>query len=317
MNTTKEMICTEHPELTIGQLCDEIRRPSGPVKRSTHAGNQPPRELALAVHFPAGLEILAVDTITGADSYTVPCDIRLDNVLMPLCERKHAKSRVAGALVVTNAQLESCEVGLVCMPKVGEHALDFHMRALAELSPNNMPVGMTTLFAEHAELYRATMEAAIGHEDNHARLASGSCSIGMVTDPQLTESGVFGCSDESPPDCGVMPSLNVMMAVDILLSHQRGADQTLHLGAGDMVRYTRDQRRMREVGTIARRASAALGLGLTSHCYKVPDIRGLDEIFPTATHASQHQLLRAGGMVKVDISQFRDRPCGRSEGELL
>lgn len=299
----------EHPALTVGQLSEQISCPSAPIKRSTHVGNQPPHELLLMLDFPPGIDIGMVDTIQGNDKYSSPRDIILDRERLPLCSKQEASGRVVGSIAISKVELPT-DLTLACSPELGETLSEFHARAISMLQPNNQPQVLSAQFARHPEIMRAAMGQTHALGEVLCR-ADSSGRIVMCGDEEIEDVGVFGLLDESPINEGVLPPLNGMMATDILISAiGLNADKTIHLAGPDMIHYTRDQLRMNRVETIIAKTAAELGVIVAGHCYQIVDITGLRRIVPMATHASQHQLLRARSVVNVDLTQHINAPCG-------
>ncbi len=303
------MVMIEHPELSVGQLCQEIRNPTAPIKRSTHVGNQPPHELLLMTEFPTGIGILMVDTIQGNDRYSLPRDIILDRERVLLCSKQEASGRVVGSIAVSKDEVPE-DLDLCCEPEFGESLSAFHSRAINLLKPNNAPETMSAHFARHPSILRTALNQIHLHGETMCRV-DDTGRISICGDESVDQVGVFGMNDESPPTEGLLPPLNGMMVIDMLISAVAlDSDKTIHLAGPDMIRYTRDRTRMENVGMIIGKTAAELGVLVSNHCYQVVDITGLKRVVPTATHASQHQLLRARSVVNVDLDKHADEPCG-------
>ncbi|HVV26087.1 MAG TPA: hypothetical protein VHC21_03600 [Candidatus Saccharimonadales bacterium] len=280
-------------ELSLEELSRQVRARAAPIRRSTHAGNQSPRELLLQCEAPAGIEIIAVDTIQAADNYSQPRKIRLaDSASLPLATNKIGSLIVGKAVVRDDLERHMPHhLSLVCQPRPGESLLAFHQRAIAALNPNNMPTPMTDFFLRSPAIYAAVMAAA-SETGELSRCVNDQgriepCSVA------INEAGIHGVRDASPENVGVLPSLNTMMAMDMALSIHLGSNCTIHLAGADMTSYTRDQERMAIVGNLLGRAAALLELRPTApHQYRVTDITSYSAlVLDTEAYASQHQLL--------------------------
>jgi hypothetical protein len=306
-----ETLLVEHPELTVGELCEMIENQNEPVRRSTHVGNQPPCELVIMTALPPGIEVTTVDTIRGNDNYSKPHDVVLDGGSLPLCERSGSKGMLVGSIAVSKVgdpkQADPRVNELVVAPRIGESLASFHTRALEALNPTNTPTPMSDFFAREPEILTAAMQAV---ESTRAATATGHIINQGIS---IAEVGVFGIDDITPTTEGAMPSLDVMLAMDVLLSIAQDAERTVHLGSVDMVKYTRDTQRMQTVAQLITKVCMELGMKIRPHRYDIVDITGLGNIVSTATHASQHQLLRVGHALHIDLERLADQPCGRSE----
>lgn len=305
------VLTTEHPELTVGQLCEQIEQQAAPIRRSAHVGNQPPHELLLMTAMPKGIEILLVDTIQGNDNYHIgspPKLIRLNETEpIPLCTKKAASGRIVGSIAVDESCLPKHRL-LDCMPVPGESLADFHGRAIEMLGANNRPTLMSEFFDRHSDLFRATM--MISAQSGEVRRVVGvDGKIETRSNICLERDGVFGSHDATPKNQGAMIPLNSMMALDMAISHvYNNSDTTIHLGGRHMVEYTTDPRRMSQVEAIFSKVLAEVGSRVGRHCYRVVNVTGLANIVAPETHISQHQLLASGNQA-VDLSPFLEQPC--------
>jgi hypothetical protein len=302
----EQLIQTHHPELTIGELHRAIEAKRRPVRRSPHIGNIPSKDLAVMTGLPPGVEVLMVNTIQGDDKVTKPYVTRLSKDReVSLTSRSAASGRVIGAVAIK--LLDQNIHTLPVAPTSGQSIADYHQEALGRLQLSNQPINMMDRFNQHPDMLRATLEACKEQGCLHRRVGEDG-KIHSDKDVDFQVEGIYGIHDSTPTHRGVLLPLNGMMTIDMLLSEEEGSPETLHLGGGDMVCYTRDAERMQEVGQIKSRAAALLGRCALPHCYIVQDCRGLAVITP---EVSQHELLLAGR--QVDPSEHLDKPCGTSD----
>ncbi|HVW23466.1 MAG TPA: hypothetical protein VHB51_03230 [Candidatus Saccharimonadales bacterium] len=255
--------------------------------------------------FPKGIDILAVDTVMANDAYTRPNTVHLNGEPIPLCQRKEAKNKVVGAVAINGDCLPK-NPNLICQPHSGEKLTDFHARAITALAPKNEPLLMTEFFTQNSELFRATMLASAQTGEIRRRVTADGTIEPL---DGRTPNGIFGMEDESPSTEGALIPLNGMMALDMAISIALGADKTTHLAGPHMREYTRDPRRMAEVGRLLRQTLSSLGLTAASHCYEVVDITGLASLPSGSAHTSQHELLRQPPTEFV-LTDHLNKPCG-------
>lgn len=302
----ENLVKTQHTALTIGELSHVIEEKNRPVRRSPHIGNIPSKDLAIMTGLPPGIDVLMVSTIQGDDKITKPYVTRLSNNReIGLTSRNAASGRIIGAVAIK--LLDTGAHDLPVAPSSGQSIAEYHTEALNRLHLTNQPIDMMDRFNQHPDLLMATIEACKEHGCLHRRVdEDGKIHSGNDLEPH--REGVYGITDSTPLRRGVLLPLNGMMAIDMLLSEEEGSDQTLHLGGGDMVRYTRDEERMRDVSQIKARAAALLGRHFLQHRYIVQDCRGLAAITP---EVSQHELLLSGRT--VDPSEHLHKPCGAND----
>lgn len=302
----EQLIQTRHPRLTIRELHRVIEEKERPVRRSPHIGNIPSKDLAVMTGLPPGVEVLMVSTIQGDDKVTKPYVTRLSKDReVGLTSRSAASGRVIGAVAIK--LLDENIHPLPVAPISGQSIADYHQEALNRLQLLNRPINMMDRFNQHPDMLQATLEACKEHGCLHRRVGDDG-KIHSDKNVDIHREGIYGISDGTPTSRGVLLPLNGMMTIDMLLSEAEGSTETLHLGGGDMVHYTRDEERMREVGQIKARTAALLGRCALPHCYVVQDCRGLAVITP---EVSQHELLLAGRT--IDPSEHLDKPCGVSD----
>ena len=311
-----DRITVEHPEMTIGELSELVEAGTERIVRSVHPGNQTLRNLLIITALPPGIEVMEVDSVQGNDPHSQPDKIILDGATIPLCTRKEAKGKIVRSITISKIGEEQGgdpRVNeLVVTPCLGETLTEFHARALDRLYPHNPPIAMSQRFAQRLDILQAAMCCAI--ETGEAqRTAEPDGTIIPVSVQTARHKGIFGIEDNSPTNEGLLPSLVTMMALDIATSalvHR--TERTIHLGGEDMARYTRDPKVMNKVVALALRIAAELEEGIDEHSYQIVDIRGLNRLVSSATHASQHQLLRAGDIVNVDLEKYEHMPCGNA-----
>lgn len=270
-------VVVEVPTMTVGSLARHIETNVEPVRRSSHVGNQPAMELAIMAGLPVGVDVLLVDTIQGNDRYSRPNQIIRTGTAEQLVSNRRSSGHVVGSLVAADRQ---------------QSLSDIHQRALDSLPLNNRPVAMMEYFGKHPQVLGAVVSACV--ELGHAtrRVEPG----GKITQSQSHVDGpIYGLD----ADHGTLLPLNGMMAMDALLSHEAGSDSTLHLAGPDMVRYTLDVARMKEVGEVMTRACSNLGVIQRPHRYRVLNAQNLGVI----PEQSQHELLETGRTVDLSHAE--------------
>lgn len=276
------------PRMTIGELSGHIETSNEPVRRSTHIGNQPARELAI-MSLPPGVDVLMVDTIQGNDRYTSPNIIKGREDTHTLVSRTKASGRVVGSLTAVDPA-DGIEKPLP----------DIHQRALDALELPNRPAPMMKFFGQYPDLLAATVAACI--DANQLRRAVRE--DGKIIDHNAGAADtttVYGVDDARS---GLLLPLNGMMTLDMLISEQKGSQSTLHLGGADMMQYVQDPERLAGVSDLFGRAVSLLGLSRRVHSYRVLDSRGLAVV----DEQSQHELLETGR--QIDLSEHFDKPTG-------
>lgn len=277
------MITLETPRMTIGQLADHIEDHVEPVRRSTHIGNQPPREMAIMAGLPAGVDVLMVDTIHGRDKYTEPRVINLGDTKLPLVSSREANDRVVG-MVKTEE---------------GRSIADIHNEALYGLDLNNHPHVMMDFFSKYPDFLHATIAACY---------ESGQIQRRVVEDGKIVRSTgeepheIYGMQGSQE---GVLLPLNGMMVMDMLSSHYSGSGSTLHLGGKDMIGYMTDEERLSDLSDLHTRTQALLGITASRHTYRVLDSRGLAN---AVRSRSQHEMTASGEV--VDLSPHLNKNTG-------
>jgi hypothetical protein len=285
------MINIEIPQMTIGELSRHIETGIEPVRRSTHVGNQPARELAI-MSLPPGVDVLMVDTIQGNDRYTSPNIIKNRDDSHTLVSRTKASGRVVGSLTAIDP-VDGIEKSL---PEV-------HQRALDELELSNRPMTMMKFFRQYPDLLDATVAAC--SEANQLRRAVREDGKIIDHTPVVSENmTIYGVSGAQS---GVLLPLNGMMTLDMLISEQQGSDSTLHLGGADMMQYVQDPERLSQVDELFGRTVSLLGLSHRAHSYRVLDSRGLAVI----DEQSQHELLETKR--RIDLSEHFHKQTGVSQ----
>lgn len=287
------MLHIETPRMTVGELAEHIESKKEPVRRSSHLGNQAAKELVLMAGFPAGVDIILVDTIPGNDQHSLPYTAQMGDRVVSLRSRSSSEKRVVGSLTAIDP-IDGVERTL---QEIHDHPYD-------HLNLNNRPVPMLEFFSKYPLAFRVLMGVAANLGEVHRQVTEG----GRIEPVTGTITDVYGLDGPQ----GALVPLNAMMSMDLLVSTIEGSDRTTHLGGRDMTVYTQDQRRMARVGAIYSRACAVLGLGNRDHLYRIVDGRGLGAITP---HVSQHHLLNTGA--EIDISPHIDLPAGLIEKDKL
>lgn len=280
------MIRVETPRMTIGELVRHVDTHTEPVRRSTHVGNQPPRELAIMSGLPPGVDVLMVDTIQGDDRYTTPHKLIGAAGDQQLVSRNKASGRVVGSVRGRDPHTSEL-VPLTVM----------HQAPLDTLRLNNRPVAMMKFFRAYPDHLRATMTACL--EANEVRREVHES--GKIIPFNTNTTTIYG-EKESVPAGALLP-LNGMMVMDMLVSEEHGSNSTLHLGGADMTRYVADEERMSIVSDIYDKARAALGMQATRHTYRVLDSRGLA---CAVLARSQHELIENGESIDLEPHYHKD-----------
>lgn len=280
------IVNVEHCVLDNEALAAVVLQGNQPIRRSTHAGNQAPKELVIQHDMPPGITVIAVDTIRGSDTFSDPRRVRLRDEAIPIAPGR-LSNRIVGSIAVAAAD----DTALPLAPLPGEMLDGYHLRVSSELKPTNPAVTLSAFFAEAPEAYAAVMHAA----QTAGALTRVVTSDGVIEDAErinVADHGIFGLIDQTSSQQGALPPLDAMMAYDVIRSAVDGSDSTVHLAGNDMVVYTKDQERMSRVGELAAHAAAILGVPLQGHRYMVADITGLGaDLSPN--HRSQHSLLAA------------------------
>lgn len=274
------MIHASIETITVGDLSKRIEERSVPVRRSTHIGNQPPRELAIMAGLPAGVEVLMVDTIQGSDTYTKPYQLHTQDGNRALRSRNSSEGFVVGSLVAN--QLTQHETRTL---------VEVHQQSLDALPLRNRPVPMMQCF----KAYPHILGAVVASCQEEGVITRAVREDGKIVNEVAGVTAIFGGKETQ----GLLLPLNGMMAMDMLLSEEKGSDATLHLGGNDMVRYTQDHERMASAGSIFDRACALLGLRNRVHRYRIVPAKNLEA---TVRSQSQHVLLETGE--HVDLEPF-------------
>lgn len=292
-----EQIRIQHQNYSISELSKVLDEESMPVRRGVHVGNQEPIDLVVECNLPSGVDVLAADTINGNDREAKPRYIKLAGGNISIAPER-LKNKVVGMIpVMEDAHSRLRDHDLAERPMAGESVSAFHMRVIDALQPANQPVLVSEFFAAHRQLYEQTMQSAYKN-DELSRMAN---SAGAIRDSQSPpqEVGVFGLQDKSSPLQGLLPSLNVMMAMDILTAIQKGADASMHLGGSGMALYSKDPARMFAVSRLVDEVRSELDLPAEPYTYLISDISSLADDVDTSSYISQHELLRDRGEVLV------------------
>lgn len=286
----KEQLRVEHPDVNIPQLEEIVTNGEMPVQRSPHIGNQNASELYLQAYMPAGIIVIAVDTIRGSDNYSTPRSLMLaEGMNIPLAANK-ASGGVVGSVVVRDDIEDHAPAAVIEMFDLepGRPVAEIHQESLRKIGAANMPVPMMEYFMREPDILRAVMTAA-AEEESICRQVTEAGKIVSVSGQNV--SSIFGVHDAAPANQGVLIPLNAMMAADVMMVMSRGASSSLHLGGPDMIRYTRDRERMQEVGALISRTLSLMEARAGQHCLKIADITGYGEVLDAAQHISQHAMV--------------------------
>lgn len=278
------MIHTEQIEMSVGELSRHIEAGIEPVRRSTHIGNQPPRELVIMAGLPTGVDVLMVDTIQGDDPYTQPNKVLMADENRVLTSRRKAQ----GIVVEHVTDQTSTEAASVA---------DFHTKALERLTLNNPPMPMMKFFASKPDLLAAAVQAC--HDEGLILR-----SIDDYGKFRPLKSSVDRLYTGGKSTGAVLPLVG-MMALDMMISHEQGSKTTLHLAGNDMIQYTANKERMHMVSNVFTRAMALLGMGAVDHTYRILDSRGLASM---TNVPSQHAV--EGSALSIDLSRFAETSTG-------
>ncbi|HTB48817.1 MAG TPA: hypothetical protein VK712_01910 [Verrucomicrobiae bacterium] len=280
-----ELLNIKHANFSMEEVSLLISAETMPVRRGVHVGNQKPHDLAVECCLPPGVDVLAADTINGNDRVSRPRYIKLFGGEITLAAEKYRSKIVCAIPLKENIQEELNEHRIPIMPRADETIADLHLRAILELNPNNPPIRVSKFFTRHRTLYQATVEATAKEFQGSRIVNETECS------PQ--EVGIFGLEDASPKTSGLVPSINVMMAMDILTAAQQGFNASLHLGGSGMAEYTREPKRMASLSKVIGRVASEIGFKLRSHTYLISNINGFSEGLDPAVYTSQYELLRS------------------------
>ncbi len=262
-----------------------------PVRRGVHVGNQKPHDLVVECHLPKGVDVWAADTINGNDRRSRPRYIRFFDCEIPLAADKYRTKMVTTIPIKEHLHDKLIEQGLSVLPQPDETVAAFHMRAILALEPANPPVLVSEFFAQHNRLYRAVVGAA-ANMGERMRTVTAEGSIRETTSlPQAV--GIFGLDDSTSSNSGILPSLNVMMVMDILTAVQAGADRSLHLGGSAMAEYTGESERMACVGKLVAKVAHEMGFDLPKYAYVICDVTSFGNSVDPRTYTSQYELLRS------------------------
>lgn len=280
------MLHIETPDMTIAQLARHIEQRTEPVRRSTHVGNQPAKELVILCGLPQGVDVLEVDTIQADDRYSQP-HVRIGAAAtQQLVSRTQARGKIVGAVRTHDTHMSLTEIH----------------RSPYELLPlTNHPVGMMSFFGAHSELLRAVM-AACAQRGEIRREVVASGKITQRPEPTEPVSDIYGLSST----IGALLPLNGMMAIEMLIDNSRGSNSTLHLGGRDMMQYVMSDERMRTIESIMDDAAAAVSMPLRTHTYRIVDTRGLSCVTDVP---SQHALLESGKIIDIGPHEQTSLRC--------
>lgn len=282
------MINAESEKMTVKKLINTIESRSVPVRRSTHVGNQPPRELAIMAGLPGGVDVLMVDTIQGSDPYTRPYQLIMNGSTQNLRSKSSSEGRVVGSLsAVDPNDLET------------KTLTEIHQQGLDRLVLSNRPVTMMRFFNQYPDTLSAVVEAC-----SQTSQVTRSVDInGKISNSTDGVRSIFGAPDSH----GLMLPLNGMMAMDMIISENMGSDSTIHLGGLDMIKYTKDAQRMAQVSEIFDTACAVLGLKSRTHRYRVVPAMTL----ATGIKANSQYELYATDET-IDLSRIYDAELGEA-----
>lgn len=288
-----EIVQYSNPENRLEEINEIISSNTVPVRRGTHIGNQEPHDLYIELELPKGVDVIASDTINGNDRDSQPRYIVLPERKIPLFAAKE-KNKIVGSLAIRDDIDEIIgDRYLAQRPQPGENILEFHSRVLDYIDPNNKQVLMSEFFAGYSDLYRATMQSDFAI-NRQVRKVDGEGKI-TICDSKFPEKlGIFGMEDASSKFHGALPSLNVMIAMDVLISNALGHEQTIHLGGEGMAKYMNDNQRLKEITRIITRACAELDYCVepyTSHTYNYIDATFMGNLLKDQAVSQHHMAL--------------------------
>lgn len=281
----------EHPNLTIGQVVELGQR--GDLRRSSHIGNQPLRELALMSS--VAVRPVLVDTITGNDNYSNPAYIIAGGTRHRLASQKH-DSRVVGSVPLVPERYTQLQGAHPELKELGDHegVASLHTVSLEALNlAAQRSITATGMLASMGEAGGALMEELSTRGSLRRAVRPDGKISSIVADAQTLLKGVFGIEDHTPQSEGIMLPLEGMMAMDILAGLRDGRDTIAHAAGTDMRVYTRNAELMGHVGDLVAATQQRLGERATTAAYVVVDITGLDAaVHPDYAHvASQYDLI--------------------------
>jgi hypothetical protein len=287
-----EQIRIQHQNYEVEELSSMIEAQVMPIRRGVHVGNQEPHDLFVECYLPGGVDVLAADTINGNDRESKPRYIKLAPGNIPIAPERYKGKIVSSVPVMERVRSRTTGHGLGVEPLPGEAVEDFHMRAIAALEPNNEPILVSKFFAAHRQLYERVMH--FSYRESEARRAVNEEGSLRETDQSPDHIGIFGLVDETPANEGLLPSLNAMMAMDMLTAMAAGSDASLHLGGSGMAAYSKDILRMFSVRRLAGKVASEAGIS-DKFTYLIADISNFNKRISLPEHISQHELLRQRG----------------------
>ncbi len=268
-------LITEHPTVTIDELETVVSQHD--VRTSPHVGNlnqqTNPHYIALAM---AGVRLEMVDTIMSNDKSGQPLEKIQDGVYKRLSQvgQSKAKKRTPSSIMTDQEPSQSLT--------------DVHLKPLRQLNPSTMTsseyfasVGQDiygkggvyqAVIQSTSTLLRLARDGVVSSDHGKRKVGIGAKTL-----------GVYGVEDASDRLSGLMPSLEAMMAIEVVDVCLTGEQEVHHIGGKDMTEYTKDEFLMQKVNTLAHKALELLGcLPPQSVRYVVYDknrgVKGLHEV---------------------------------------
>lgn len=287
-------LTTEHPTISVDEL--ETLTSEHDVRTSPHVGNlnqeTNPNYVILAL---SGVRLEVVDTIMSNDRSGQPLVKVQDGEYIRLSGvgQSKAKKHTPSALTVDGDPAVSLT--------------QVHMEPLRKINPKTKT--SSEYFASIGEdkygkgsVYQAVIQST----STLLRLASDGIVSSDPTKRKIGMTaktlGVYGVDDVSNKLSGLMPSLEGMMAAEIVDACLTGEEEVHHIGGKDMTEYTKNQGLMQNVNLLAQSTLELLGCLPPSKIRYViynknGGIKGLNEASRTlgdslgVPNFSQHDLL--------------------------
>lgn len=244
-------LITEHPIVTIDEL--ETLASEHDVRTSPHVGNlnqyTNPHYISLAL---TGVRLELVDTIMSNDRSGQPLE-KIQNgeyVRLSAVGQTKTKKRTPSAVMTDQDPSRSLA--------------DVHLEPLRHLNPQTKT--SSEYFASIGKdrygeggVYQAIIQST----STLLRLADHGVVSNDLAKRKVGQTakkfGVYGVEDVSDKLSGLMPSLEGMMAAEVVDACLTGEEEVHHVGGMDMTKYTKDEVLMQKVNTLAQATLELLG----------------------------------------------------------